>query len=197
MKGKFKPQPPTQKHKRKKHKQTNRSLKRAAAHKAKEDRDESEPPKKKICLESEGNKTDKKNKSTLVAQLDSPRSTADGNDKTITVESTDNGNIITKVTSLAKEDESLSSIILSGKKSQMIVGVNCVTRSLERGELCAGLVCLSAKPALVTRHIMMLAATRSVPFAALPNLSQKVVELLGDIRSALAIGFKVNYCHYM
>ena len=80
---------------------------------------------------------------------------------------------------------------ISSKKSQLVIGVNHVTRCLERGELCAGCVCLSAKPSLVTRHIMMLAATRSVPFVALPHLGQKVVESLGDIKSALAIGFKV------
>lgn len=80
---------------------------------------------------------------------------------------------------------------IAARKSQLVIGVNKVTRCLERGELAAGCVCLTAKPALVTRHILMLAATRSVPFAALPNLSQTIVACVGDIKSALAIGFKV------
>lgn len=90
----------------------------------------------------------------------------------------------------AHPDQSKNTV--STRKSQLVIGVNNVTRCLERNELAAGCVCLTAKPALVTRHILMLAATRSVPFVALPNLSQKVVEAVGGIKSALAIGFKVQ-----
>ncbi len=110
-----------------------------------------------------------------------------------------------KITCKPEEDSASRKDVLQSNKctdqsvrrSQLVIGVNNVTRCLERGELCAGCVCLSAKPALVTRHILMLAATRSVPFAALPNLSQTIVEGVGDIKSALAIGFKVRIITYI
>lgn len=76
------------------------------------------------------------------------------------------------------------------KRQLLVVGVNAVTRQLERDNLRAGLVCLSAKPGLLTHHIMMLAATRGCPVLAVPDISSTMASLLG-MKSALAIGFKV------
>lgn len=78
----------------------------------------------------------------------------------------------------------------NGKKAQLVVGTNAVTRSLEEGSLRVGVVCLTAKPALLHRHMLQLAATRQVPMAALPNLSPTIAPLLG-MKSSLAIGIKV------
>ncbi len=77
------------------------------------------------------------------------------------------------------------------KKNQFVVGINNVTRCLERDKLRAALVCLSARPPLVTQHLVMLSATRDCPVLALPNLSNTLSPLLG-INSVLAIGFKVS-----
>lgn len=79
----------------------------------------------------------------------------------------------------------------AAKRSQVVVGVNAVTRLLEKNGLRFGLVCLSAKPPLLHRHLLQLAATRGVPFAALPALSETASPLLG-VKSALAIGVKVG-----
>ncbi len=125
-----------------------------------------EPPRKKQCVQP-GAKTPPESLSSIEAEDSS------------------------KSLTLSNRHNFIDEQSIFSKKSQLVIGVNHVTRCLERGELCAGCVCLSAKPSLVTRHIMMLAATRSVPFVALPHLGQKVVETLGDIKSALAIGFKV------
>ena len=76
------------------------------------------------------------------------------------------------------------------KRSQIVVGLNEVTKTLERGNLRAGLVCLSAKPSLMHQHILVLAASRGVPCAALRGLSQTVAPALG-LNSALAVGVKV------
>lgn len=89
-------------------------------------------------------------------------------------------------------DESASQITLKSRKSQLVVGTNAVTRCLEEGALRVGVVCLTAKPALVHRHILQLAATRRVPVAALPNLSPTIAPLLG-LKSTLAIGIKVCF----
>lgn len=77
------------------------------------------------------------------------------------------------------------------KCSQIVVGINAVTRHLEKGNLRAGVVCLSAKPAILQHHLLMLAATRDARLVALPALSETISPNLG-VKSALAIGFKVN-----
>lgn len=77
------------------------------------------------------------------------------------------------------------------KRSQIVVGSNAVTRQLERGALRAGLVCPSARPPLVHRNLLMMAATRGIPFAAVPRLSETITPLLG-LKTALAVGFKVE-----
>lgn len=77
-----------------------------------------------------------------------------------------------------------------GKRSQLVVGVNAVTRLLEHGALEVGLLCTSS-PGLLCQHLLPLAATRKVPFAALPNLSEVVARLLG-IKRAMCIGLRVS-----
>lgn len=79
---------------------------------------------------------------------------------------------------------------LRKKHSQVLVGINSVTRELERDGLRAGIVCLSAAP-LLRRHLLMLAATRGVPFAGLKAFSKTAAPLLG-IKTTLAVGFKVR-----
>ncbi len=77
------------------------------------------------------------------------------------------------------------------KRSQIVVGTNAVSRQLERDGLRAGVVCPSARPPLMHRHLLMMSASRDVPFAAVPRLSESVAPLLG-LRTALAIGLKVR-----
>jgi len=79
---------------------------------------------------------------------------------------------------------------LRKKHSQLLIGINSVTRELERDGLRAGIVCLSAVP-LLRRHLLMLAATRGVPFAGLKAFSKTAAPLLG-IKTTLAVGFKVR-----
>ena len=80
------------------------------------------------------------------------------------------------------------------KKRLIVLGINAFTRCLERGHMRGGVVCLSAKPALLTGHILMLAATRNCPVMGLYNLSSKLAPTLG-IKSVLALGFKVSACY--
>ena len=97
-------------------------------------------------------------------------------------------------TALPPSDGKTNAALLqeSGTKiDQFVVGLNKFTRCLERNTLRAGMVCLTARPALVTQHVLMLSATRECPVMALPNLSGVLAPLLG-IKSALAVGFKVR-----
>ena len=85
-------------------------------------------------------------------------------------------------------------VVDSSQMNQFVVGINAVTRTLERNELRAGLICLTAQPSMVTQHILMLSATRNCPIMALPNLTSTLGPLLG-IRSALAVGIKVIFIY--
>lgn len=77
------------------------------------------------------------------------------------------------------------------KKDMLVVGINAFTRCLEKGQMRAGVICLSAKPELMTQHILMLSVIKKCPVMALYELSSKLAPVL-SIKSALAIGFKVN-----
>lgn len=76
------------------------------------------------------------------------------------------------------------------KRARLVVGLNAVTRSLEHGGLQVGLLCTSS-PKLLSQHLMALAATRKVPFATVPGLSNVVAKLLG-IKRAMCIGLRVS-----
>ena len=86
--------------------------------------------------------------------------------------------------------QSVTSSNEAAKRSQIVVGVNQVTKSLEKGILRAVVVCLSAKPALLHEHIQVLSATRGVHSIAVRGMSDAVAPVLG-LKSAMAIGLKV------
>ncbi|NXH11659.1 RPP38 protein, partial [Bucco capensis] len=79
-------------------------------------------------------------------------------------------------------------------RRQLAIGVNEVTRALEKKELLLVLVCKSAQPAMVTSHLIQLSASRATPAAQVPRLSQTLAPLLG-LASILALGFR-KHCHH-
>lgn len=74
-------------------------------------------------------------------------------------------------------------------RRQLAVGINEVTKALERNELRLVLVCKSVKPKHMTSHLIALSATRGVPACQVPRLSQSVSQPLG-LKSVLALGFR-------
>lgn len=74
-------------------------------------------------------------------------------------------------------------------RRQLAIGINEVTKALERNELRLLLVCKSVKPRHMTDHLVALSVTRGVPACQVPRLSQSVSEPLG-LRSVLALGFR-------
>ncbi|NXG06076.1 RPP38 protein, partial [Sakesphorus luctuosus] len=74
-------------------------------------------------------------------------------------------------------------------RRQLAIGVNEVTKALEKNELLLLLVCKSAKPAMITSHLIELSASRATPAGQVPRLSETVAPLLG-LTSILALGFK-------
>ncbi|XP_034553396.1 ribonuclease P protein subunit p38 [Notolabrus celidotus] len=74
-------------------------------------------------------------------------------------------------------------------RRQLAIGVNEVTKALERSELKLLLVCKSVKPKHMTDHLIALSVTRGVPACQVPRLSQSLSEPLG-LKSVLALGFR-------
>lgn len=76
-------------------------------------------------------------------------------------------------------------------RKQLAVGVNEVTRALERNELLLVLVCKSVKPAIITSHLIQLSLSRMVPACQVPRLSERIAPVIG-LKCVLALGFKKN-----
>ncbi|KAM3613458.1 uncharacterized protein V6R79_000003 [Siganus canaliculatus] len=74
-------------------------------------------------------------------------------------------------------------------RKQLAIGINEVTKGLERNELKLVLVCKSVKPQQMTNHLIALSATRGVPACQVPRLSLTLSEPLG-LKSVLALGFR-------
>lgn len=76
-------------------------------------------------------------------------------------------------------------------RKQLAIGVNEVTRALEKDELLLVLVCKSAKPEMITSHLIQLSLSRSVPAGQVPRLSERLAPAIG-LKCVLALGFRKN-----
>ncbi|XP_036997183.2 ribonuclease P protein subunit p38 isoform X3 [Artibeus jamaicensis] len=76
-------------------------------------------------------------------------------------------------------------------RKQLAIGVNEVTRALERNELLLVLVCKSVKPTIITSHLIQLSVSRMVPACQVPRLSERIAPVIG-LKCVLALGFKRN-----
>ncbi|XP_049737890.1 ribonuclease P protein subunit p38 [Elephas maximus indicus] len=76
-------------------------------------------------------------------------------------------------------------------RKQLAIGVNEVTRALERNDLLLVLVCKSVKPAIITSHLIQLSLCRTVPACQVPRLSERIAPVIG-LKCVLALGFKKN-----
>ncbi|XP_060717210.1 ribonuclease P protein subunit p38 [Tachysurus vachellii] len=74
-------------------------------------------------------------------------------------------------------------------RKELAIGINEVTKCLEKNELGLVLVCDSVKPAHMTSHLISLSQTRSIPACQVPSLSASLAGPLG-LTSVLALGFK-------
>ncbi|XP_017571166.2 ribonuclease P protein subunit p38 [Pygocentrus nattereri] len=74
-------------------------------------------------------------------------------------------------------------------RRQLALGINEVTKGLERDELSLVLVCGSARPAHMTNHLIPLSKTRAVPACQVPGLSASLSGVLG-VSSVLALGIR-------
>uniref|UniRef100_A0A8C4NAE0 N-acetyltaurine hydrolase n=1 Tax=Eptatretus burgeri TaxID=7764 RepID=A0A8C4NAE0_EPTBU len=74
-------------------------------------------------------------------------------------------------------------------RSELAVGTNEVLRALERDSLGLVLMCASARFPIMSRHVLLLCVSRSVPAARLRGLGARTAAVL-SLRSVLALGFR-------
>lgn len=74
-------------------------------------------------------------------------------------------------------------------RRQLAIGINEVTKALERNQLKLLLVCKSVRPKHMTDHLITLSVSRGVPACQVPRLSQSLSAPLG-LKSVLALGFR-------
>ncbi|CAI9539623.1 unnamed protein product [Staurois parvus] len=89
----------------------------------------------------------------------------------------------------AKDETVKSGWTLSDIRKHLAIGINEVTRALEKNEVHLVIVCKSAKPQMIIQHVPELSASRGVTACLLPRLSENVAPVLG-LKSVLALGFK-------
>ena len=82
-------------------------------------------------------------------------------------------------------------------RSEFVLGVNSVTRMLEKDRLLLVLVCKSVHPPIIVKHLAELSAVRCCPAMLINGLDTLLCTKL-KIHSAVAIGFKVSFliCHF-
>lgn len=90
-----------------------------------------------------------------------------------------------------EDNEQVSGWTSVHARKQLVIGVNEVTRALERNELLLVLVCKSVKPAIITSHLIQLSLSRTVPACQVPRLSERIAPVIG-LKCVLALGFKKN-----
>lgn len=89
----------------------------------------------------------------------------------------------------AKEETVKAGWTVIDIRKHMAIGINEVTRALEKNEVHLVIVCKSAKPPMITTHLTELSASRGVPACQLPRLSENIAPVLG-LKSVLALGFR-------
>lgn len=78
------------------------------------------------------------------------------------------------------------------KFSELVIGLNSVTRALEKDELRLVISTRDLSPSRVIQHLPVLCAMRQIPLCPLPMTSQSLAELMGasEIRTVICFGFK-------
>ncbi|KAL6264778.1 hypothetical protein P5V15_004876 [Pogonomyrmex californicus] len=84
----------------------------------------------------------------------------------------------------------------------MIMGINAVTRALEKDDICCVLLDANVEPPLMIKHIIIMAMNKKIPVILLPTLKIVTLEKLGFATTAFALKQEVmqcpdNVCHLL
>ncbi|XP_011874114.1 PREDICTED: uncharacterized protein LOC105565478 [Vollenhovia emeryi] len=76
----------------------------------------------------------------------------------------------------------------------MIMGINIVTRALEKGNVCCVLLDANVEPPLLIKHIVTMARNKKIPVLLLPILKTVTLEKIGFATAAFALKQEVKQC---
>ncbi|XP_024873231.1 ribonuclease P protein subunit p38-like, partial [Temnothorax curvispinosus] len=77
----------------------------------------------------------------------------------------------------------------------MIMGINVVTRALEKDNVCCVLLDANVEPPLIIKHIVTMAVNKKIPVLLLPILKIVTLEKMGFTAAAFAL--KVAYKYFI
>lgn len=77
----------------------------------------------------------------------------------------------------------------------MIIGINAVTRALEKDNICSVLLDANVEPPLIIKHVVAMAVNKKVPVLLLPILKTVMLEKMGFATTAFAL--KVMYSYFV
>lgn len=79
----------------------------------------------------------------------------------------------------------------------MILGINAVTRTLEKNNACCILLDANVEPPLLIKHIVVMAQNKKVPILLLPILKTVTLQRIGFATAAIALKVIHIYRHYL
>lgn len=79
-------------------------------------------------------------------------------------------------------------------RKSVILGINIVTRALEKNNICCILLDANVEPPLLIKHIVVMAQNKKVPILLLPVLKTVSLQTIGFATAALAL--KVIYRYF-
>lgn len=77
----------------------------------------------------------------------------------------------------------------------MIMGINEVTRALEKNTVCCVLLDVNVEPSLMIKHIVTMAVNKKIPVLLLPILKTVTLEKMGFATTTFAL--KVMYEYFI
>lgn len=72
-------------------------------------------------------------------------------------------------------------------RKSVILGINAITRALEKNSVCCILLDANVEPPLLVKHIVVMAQNKKVPVLLLPVLKTVTLQTIGFATAALAL----------
>ncbi|XP_043253895.1 uncharacterized protein LOC122398251 [Colletes gigas] len=88
-----------------------------------------------------------------------------------------------KKEALLKEGSVLNTEIINS----VVLGLNAITRSLEKNNICCVLMDANIEPPLLSRHIIVMAQNKKIPILLLSNLKSITLSIIGFASAAYAL----------
>lgn len=72
-------------------------------------------------------------------------------------------------------------------RNSVVLGINAITRSLEKNNICCILMDANISPPLLIRHVIHMAQNKKVPVLLLPKLKTVTLKSIGFASAACAL----------